>query len=363
MRLLISSFLTAVMLYGASAEVEAYRKGFEHGLKMLEFQIENEGVSPKKIDIDFQYTVELNTKDLSTTEILYLQYLTARDGYQPMLIKGALLFGKFESLADAKQLSETLKRKYNFDTVSKELKPNDEIFSYPLLLLKVFNKYEKMNEEAKARKEVFFVNTFTEETLKPMTIQTEKPKAEVKPVVFKEQKPLAIIAPQEPQKETKAPLAIVEEVPTVDKNTSADPKVIAAVEQFKIEPSVIQDDNKTIKNDTKIDVNDTKVIKNDMNDTQIAKNDTKPKVEMIYVKDRPFDADPTPNSTVAKELTLVEIIEEAVAVYPNFDEKKLREDLMRLVVKNPNIDAEAVRTMPLKKGLLLELLKVAKEKQ
>ena len=181
------------------------------------------------------------------------------------------------------------------------------------------------------------------------------------------------LAPKEPQKETKAPLAIVEEikpietpkteVSTMDKNTSADPKVIAAVEQLKIEPSVIQDDNKTIKNDTKIDVNDTKVIKNDMNDTQIAKNDTKPKVEMIYVKDRPFDADPTPNSTVAKELTLIEVIEEAVAVYPNFDEKKLREDLMRLVVKNPNIDAEAVKTMPLKKGLLLELLKVAKEKQ
>lgn len=181
------------------------------------------------------------------------------------------------------------------------------------------------------------------------------------------------IAPQEPQKETKAPLVMVEEVkpvetpkietPVLDKNASSDPKVVAAVEQLKSEPSVMQNDNKTIKNDTKIDVNETKIIKNDMNDTQITKNDTKPKIETVVVKDRPFDLDPTPNNTVAKELTLVETIEEALVVYPNFDEKKLREDLMRLVVKSPWIDAESVKTMPLNKGLLLQLLKVAKEKQ
>ena len=100
-----------------------------------------------------------------------------------------------------------------------------------------------------------------------------------------------------------------------------------------------------------------------MNDTQSVKSDTKPKIETVVVKDRPFDLDPTPNNTVAKELTLVETIEEALAVYPNFDEKKLREDLMRLVVKSPWIDAESVKTMPLNKGLLLQLLKVAKEKQ
>lgn len=204
-------------------------------------------------------------------------------------------------------------------------------------------------------------------------------KSTIKNLALKEQKPLTVvehnstIAPQEPQKETKAPLVMVEEVkpietpkiatPTVDKNTSADPKVIAAVEQLKSEPSVMQDDNKTIKKDTKIDVNETKIINNDMNDTQSVKTDTKPKIETVEIKDRPFDLDPTPNSIVAKELTLVEIINEAIAIYPNFDEKKLREDLMRLVVKNPNIDAEAVRTMPLTKGLLLELLKVAKENQ
>ncbi len=166
------------------------------------------------------------------------------------------------------------------------------------------------------------------------------------------------IAPQETHKEEKKPMeelitslnqvgdsmmkqGVKEEVkpetskietPTVDKNTSEDQKILALVEQLK-------------------------------NNSIVIKNDTKPKVETVVINDRPFDADPTPNSIVAKELTLVEIIEEAVAVYPNFDEKKLREDLMRLVVKNPNIDVEAVRTMPLKKALLLELLKVAKEKK
>ena len=201
----------------------------------------------------------------------------------------------------------------------------------------------------------------------------------IKNLTLKKQKPLVVIennttiAPQETHKEEKKPMEelitslnqvgdammkdqeVKEEVkpespkietPTVDKNTSMDLKVLALVEQLKNDSIIAKDDNKTIKNDT-----------------QITKNDTKPKVKTVVINDRPFDTDPTPNSTVAKELTLVEIIEEAVAVYPNFDEKKLRENLMRLVVKNPNIDVEAVRTMPLKKALLLELLKVAKEKK
>lgn len=326
--------------------------------------------------------------------------------------------------------------------------PFEEMPRFELAKVEVKDHTESQNDSSP-------VNTFTEETIKPMVVPVSKPvfqekpkaaekpiiasftpkKEKIKPLTFKVQPPfkstikntdnvpqtaqkstkvpLAIgedgkpvetpkieahkdkvnsksdlevstiieqlennttIAPQEPQKETKAPLAMVEEVkpietpkieaPMVDKNTSSDPKVIAAVEQLKSEPSVvIQDDNKTIKNDTKIDINDTKVIKNDMNDTQIAKNDTKPKIETVVVKDRPFDLDPTPNSTVARELTLVETIEEALAVYPNIDEKKLREDLMRQVVKFPWIDAESVKTMPLNKGLLLQLLKVAKEKQ
>lgn len=172
---------------------------------------------------------------------------------------------------------------------------------------------------------------------------------------------------QEPQKETKAPMVMVEEVkpvetpkietPTIDKNTSTDLKVIAAIEQLKIEPTITKDDNKTLKSETKIDSNSSKVINNDMKDTNLT-------IETVVIPDRPFDMnDTTPNSTVTKELTLVETIEEAVAVYPNFDEKKLREDLMRLVVKSPWIDAESVKTMPLNKGLLLQLLKVAKEKQ
>lgn len=247
----------------------------------------------------------------------------------------------------------------------------------PLEITEVVTPIESPKVEMSQPKQSLHVEDKPKIEEKKPTNTPQKPT--IKNLALKEQKPLVVIennttiAPQEPQKETKTPLAMVEEVkpietpkieaPTVDKNTSSDPKVIAAVDQLKSEPSVMQNDNKTIKNDTKIDVNETKIINNDMNDTKSVKTDTKPKIEMVIVKDRPFDLDPTPNNTVAKELTLVEIIEEALAVYPNIDEKKLREDLMRLVVKNPNIDAEAVRTMPLKKSLLLELLKVAKEKQ
>lgn len=173
-------------------------------------------------------------------------------------------------------------------------------------------------------------------------------------------------APQEPQKETKTPLAMVEEVkpietpkieaPTLDKNASTEEKIAALVEQLTNEPNAIKDDNKTIKNDTKLNANTTEV-KNDINATQTIISDTKPKIETVTVQELPFELNST---TVIKELTLVETIEEALRVYPDFDKEKLRADLLRLVVKNPEIDRESVKTMPFTKGLLLELLKVAK---
>lgn len=147
------------------------------------------------------------------------------------------------------------------------------------------------------------------------------------------------IASQEPQKETKVPLAIAEEVktietPAMDKNISADIKVIAAVKQLKSESSAIKDD-------------------------------TKPINEKVIIKDFPFMKEDFNASIMPqhKDLNLVQTIEEALSIYPNFDNDKLREDLMRLVVKSPWIDAQSVKTMPLTKNLLLQLLKIAKEKQ
>jgi len=168
---------------------------------------------------------------------------------------------------------------------------------------------------------------------------------------------------QEAQKETKAPLVIAEEAkpietpkittPAVDTNTSVDAQVIDAAQELKSVLSLIKDENTTVKQEAHIDINTTKV-KDDMNATHTIENDTKPKIETVTVQGLPFEL------KSSKEPTLVETIDEALRVYPDFDKEKLRADLLRLAAKNPEIDIESVRTMPFTKGLLLELLKVAK---
>ena len=237
-------------------------------------------------------------------------------------------------------------------------------------------------------------------------VESEKPKDE------------DVVTPKEPQKETKAPLVMVEEVKPIetpkidhnvsvvaqevksitvvetnpipqkpiektniaaDNNVSVDTKVAAAIEGLKNTPQ--SETEAALKSETRVNVNpiknDAKITKNDVNDTQknvndtpIARNDAnntktdpKPAIETAVILDRPFDTNTSKNAPAQKELGLIETIEEALGVYPDVNEEKLRADLMREVVKFPHIDAQAVKTMPLKKGLLLQLLKVAKEKQ
>lgn len=189
---------------------------------------------------------------------------------------------------------------------------------------------------------------------------------EVKPITVVETNPI----PQKPIEKTNT---------AADNNVSVDTKVAAAIEGLKNTPQ--SETEAALKSETRVNVNpiknDAKITKNDVNDTQknvndtsIAKNDAnntktdpKPAIEPTVILDRPFDTNTSENAPAQKELGLIETIEEALGVYPDVNEEKLRADLMREVVKFPHIDAQAVKTMPLKKGLLLQLLKVAKEKQ
>lgn len=189
----------------------------------------------------------------------------------------------------------------------------------------------------------------------------DKPKVEIKPVLapkneviptlaLQEQKPLKIveqkttIAPQEPPKEVKEPLAMLEEGKAIQT-----PKI----------------DLNATKNETKVELLTTlpKETRKEVNEIKDTKNEIKT-IEKVVVKDFPFmKEDINASIPQPKDLSLAETIEDALAVYPNFDNDKLREDLMRLVVKNSQIDAQSVKTMPLTKSLLLELLKIAKEKE
>lgn len=249
-------------------------------------------------------------------------------------------------------------------------------------------------------------------------------KSTIKNLALKEQKPLTVvehnstIAPQEPQKSTKTPLVMVEDVKPIetpkidqnastqarqnentqttqaqntkpveinatanksieahdtsiatDKNVSVEQKVTAMIEELKSTP--LSEAEAALKSSTRVDV----TLKSDVNsskntnetltktDTNNTKLDAKPAIETVAIADRPFDTNTSANAQARSELNLIETIEEALGVYPDINEEKLRADLMREVVKYPHIDAQAVKNMPLKKGLLLQLLKVAKEKQ
>ena len=220
-------------------------------------------------------------------------------------------------------------------------------------------------------------------------------KSTIKNLALKEQKPLTVvehnstIAPQEPQETPKIdqnastqarqneytqaqntkPVEINATADNTDKNVSVEQKVTAMIEELKSTP--LSEAEAALKSSTRVDV----TLKSDVNsskntnetltktDTNNTKLDAKPAIETVAIADRPFDTNTSANAQARSELNLIETIEEALGVYPDINEEKLRADLMREVVKYPHIDAQAVKNMPLKKGLLLQLLKVAKEKQ
>ena len=122
----IKSLIVFLMIGGLSAQCFAtnfynpqdrsFKAGFEAGLKALEFQKKNEGVQSKEITINDAYYLSLNIKNMPLPEVLFLQNISAREGFESYLTKNYLIFVGYERKADAIEAQQRLLHHYKIET-------------------------------------------------------------------------------------------------------------------------------------------------------------------------------------------------------------------------------------------------------
>ena len=131
---------------------KSFRDGFEAGLKALEFQAKNDGFSPKEIPILKPYILVFDISKTSLNEVLFLQNIASREGFNTQLTKNFLCFGEFEREADAKELEKQLLERFKIKT--KVLKDIEKLITYPYLFSDFFQALLK-----KAREEGILIET------------------------------------------------------------------------------------------------------------------------------------------------------------------------------------------------------------
>ncbi|TEY00714.1 hypothetical protein [Campylobacter sp. US33a] len=122
-----------VIQYELKANEEIFKKGFEAGLKALEFQRKNDGYAPKKVEIQKEYFITYNITKMPYNDVIFLQNITAKEGFDTHITKDKLFFGEFEREADAKDALQTLKDKFKINAVINKNKGNEILVTYPKL--------------------------------------------------------------------------------------------------------------------------------------------------------------------------------------------------------------------------------------
>lgn len=110
-----------------------FRMGFEAGLKATDFQRKNEGIQPRKVYINKPYIVILDTENIAISEVLFLQQVAYKDGYQTYLTENSLFFGGFDRKADAQNAMRLINKEYNIKSVVKSVSKGYELVTYPNL--------------------------------------------------------------------------------------------------------------------------------------------------------------------------------------------------------------------------------------
>lgn len=138
----IKSLIVFLMIGGLSVQCFAtnfynpqdrsFKAGFEAGLKALEFQKKNEGVQSKEITINDAYYLSLNIKNMPLPEVLFLQNISAREGFESYLTKNYLIFVGYERKADAIEAQQRLLHHYKIETSIVYSKDN-KLITYPIL--------------------------------------------------------------------------------------------------------------------------------------------------------------------------------------------------------------------------------------
>lgn len=127
--------VSAAIYANSTDETEAYKTGFSHGLKMIDYEIKHEGIYPHELNFAHKYTVSVPTAEMTTSEILFLEYLAARDGREPMIITDAIIFGGYDRYPDADAAHLDIRETYNLqNVVIREIKPGEKLFTNPIAL-------------------------------------------------------------------------------------------------------------------------------------------------------------------------------------------------------------------------------------
>lgn len=124
---------TNVLQYELKANEAIFKKGFEAGLKALEFQRKNDGYAPKRININKEFYLTYDIRKMPYTDAIFLQNIASREGFNTHITEELLFFGEFEREADAKEAQKELKDRFDIDVDIKTKKGDDFLVTYPKL--------------------------------------------------------------------------------------------------------------------------------------------------------------------------------------------------------------------------------------
>lgn len=110
---------------------KSFKDGFYAGLKALEFQAKNDGFTHQVIEIKAPYLLVVDIKEKSMNDVLFLQIIANREGFESHLCADFVSFGEFERKADAQDIAQMLEKRFKVKT--KILNNIKQIITYPYL--------------------------------------------------------------------------------------------------------------------------------------------------------------------------------------------------------------------------------------
>lgn len=123
-----------------------FKDGFEAGLEALKFQKNADGFNSRLIEIKEPFLLTYDIKNYPLNEALFIQLLSARQGFNTHLTKEFISFGGYEREIDAKDKMKSLASKFKLNLKDFKIQKNiKEIITYPFLY-KLF--YDNLLQEA-----------------------------------------------------------------------------------------------------------------------------------------------------------------------------------------------------------------------
>lgn len=189
-QIILLMFVMLNIAFGARNSIELYepnsknfRDGFEAGIKALEFQAKTDGFQQNLININKPYLLVFDIKNTPFHEALFLQIISAREGFDTHFTKEFISLGEFERDIDAKDAKELMIRKYKINAeYIKILKNIKSIVTYPYLFQ---NFYKTVINDARDKGYIIQTEIIEIEKVIQPKIQPKPKKIVTKKITFK----------------------------------------------------------------------------------------------------------------------------------------------------------------------------------